>query len=342
MPRSTWSPSALRKSKGELNDINRYLCQSQPCRNSRHRHLHLHLHLHPHLQPVQTTTAQPIHQELEKSTAPSPSPSPSSRRKAQSSTRRPFVCQTCDRAFTRRLTLKRHLQTHDGTKPFQCPICSKGLSRKHVLLQHLRVHSKRHVPFTCFVCTRHYTRLHDLGLEETIAGMANPRLICVHCLGDGAGDSSSRVKTPSSTSSPSPSPNRRRGPSSHQSNQHHLTVTGNGYNESRRHMLLSQVVSSQPNVSITKAPQASFECPYASCPKRYTQNGSLQAHIRSNHTGERPFSCRHCNRSFARKPSLKRHSLSHLAYRAHQCGVCSRAFTRKDALFQHLVRTHQS
>lgn len=53
---------------------------------------------------------------------------------------KPFKCNMCDKKFSRKLTLTRHMQTHSGFKPFECHICGKRLSRKHVLVQHLKTH----------------------------------------------------------------------------------------------------------------------------------------------------------------------------------------------------------
>ena len=51
-----------------------------------------------------------------------------------------FKCRMCDKTFSRKLTLTRHMQTHSDEKPFPCHICGKRLSRKDVLMLHLKSH----------------------------------------------------------------------------------------------------------------------------------------------------------------------------------------------------------
>lgn len=56
---------------------------------------------------------------------------------------KPFPCtyEGCDRAFVTKMSLKTHLQTHDGKKLFQCPTCNKCLSTASSLIEHKRTHT---------------------------------------------------------------------------------------------------------------------------------------------------------------------------------------------------------
>ncbi|XP_023648735.2 uncharacterized protein [Paramormyrops kingsleyae] len=65
---------------------------------------------------------------------------------------RDFYCPLCDRKFSTKLTLHRHMGIHQGAKPFGCPHCPYSSRLKASLVQHLRVHTGEK-PFQCSRCS---------------------------------------------------------------------------------------------------------------------------------------------------------------------------------------------
>ncbi|KAL6103659.1 uncharacterized protein ACO6RY_13563 [Pungitius sinensis] len=63
-----------------------------------------------------------------------------------------FCCSICHRKFSSKLTLRRHLGTHEGEKPFSCPHCSYSSRLKASLQQHLRTHTGEK-PYRCTECS---------------------------------------------------------------------------------------------------------------------------------------------------------------------------------------------
>ena len=54
---------------------------------------------------------------------------------------KPYKCDVCDYATTRRGNLRTHQRIHTGEKPYQCDICDKRFSTKPKLTQHIFVHT---------------------------------------------------------------------------------------------------------------------------------------------------------------------------------------------------------
>ncbi|KAI9299377.1 hypothetical protein BJ944DRAFT_151917, partial [Cunninghamella echinulata] len=51
---------------------------------------------------------------------------------------------------------------------------------------------------------------------------------------------------------------------------------------------------------------------------------------------DRPYSCMACQKSFARKHDLQRHTRVHTGVKPYICLCCKKAFARTDALKRHL------
>ncbi|XP_055301583.1 zinc finger protein 501-like isoform X2 [Sitodiplosis mosellana] len=68
---------------------------------------------------------------------------------------RHYECYAC-KYITYDLTImKRHMQTHSGSKPFECSVCSKAFPQNNILRQHLRTHVKQ-LPFACPKCGQRF------------------------------------------------------------------------------------------------------------------------------------------------------------------------------------------
>lgn len=72
-----------------------------------------------------------------------------------------FYCIQCDRDFSTKTNLNRHMLSHQGNKPHVCPECSKSFSQKATLKQHMYTHTGEK-PYVCNVCNRGFTQCKSL------------------------------------------------------------------------------------------------------------------------------------------------------------------------------------
>mmetsp|Transcript_7546 Transcript_7546/g.18211 ORF Transcript_7546/g.18211 Transcript_7546/m.18211 type:complete len:85 (+) Transcript_7546:316-570(+) len=54
------------------------------------------------------------------------------------SNERPYVCATCDKAFSTSSHLTVHNRSHSGDRPYVCDKCGKGFSASSTLTRHMR------------------------------------------------------------------------------------------------------------------------------------------------------------------------------------------------------------
>lgn len=67
-----------------------------------------------------------------------------------------FICDQCDKAFSKQSSLARHRYEHSGQRPHKCDECPKAFKHKHHLTEHKRLHSGEK-PFQCTKCLKRFS-----------------------------------------------------------------------------------------------------------------------------------------------------------------------------------------
>jgi len=76
------------------------------------------------------------------------------------------------------------------------------------------------------------------------------------------------------------------------------------------------------------------------CDKSFRQSSALQQHKHCVHSNRRPYDCRYCGKLFKTSSDLKHHVYTHTGAKPYSCRHCSECFTWPDTLKTHLLKSH--
>ena len=76
------------------------------------------------------------------------------------------------------------------------------------------------------------------------------------------------------------------------------------------------------------------------CNKSFRESSHLQSHKRHIHINRRPYLCPYCGKTFKMNCYLEYHVRIHTDAKPYTCGRCAECFSRLDKLKKHLLKSH--
>ncbi|KAG7298313.1 hypothetical protein JYU34_017912 [Plutella xylostella] len=217
-------------------------------------------------------------------------------------------CVICHEVFSFFSKLNTHMNSH--YPHFICSVCGKCF----ITASRLRAHGYTHDtgPFPCQECGRTFTTLAARESHKSQVHCKTPRYQCPYC----------KIRF-----------TKYDDRNNHMSEKHNekavaykcehcdstfSTTTKRFVHNRRQHCPLER----------------SFKCDF--CEWQFKTKYELGRH-RTKHTGERPFRCSVCPKTFVRRTALAVHLRTHEDFK---CGLCEARFTQKSLLHSHLKEKH--
>ncbi|XP_078535420.1 uncharacterized protein LOC144822142 [Lissotriton helveticus] len=92
---------------------------------------------------------------------------------------KPYVCNQCEKSYSLKGELIRHIRTHTGVRPYACTDCEKSFFQKTHLITHRRTHTGEK-PYVCSFCYKRFNRKDNLNGHQRIHTGEKPYK-CIEC-----------------------------------------------------------------------------------------------------------------------------------------------------------------
>ena len=233
-----------------------------------------------------------------------------------------FKCGACESIFSSKQLCQSHIsrvhmkkdKTGEDQKKaskYSCKKCEFTSTAAQDFYDHMKIEHGEEI--VCDVCEKTFSNIHNLKLHQETVHLKNKTAACYVC-----GKHFDHIRYLKA----------------------HMEIHSDTHKFScskceRRFSCKASLIAHQETHKPKEERTYKYVCNF--CGKQYLLKSNYEDHL-NKHTGEKPYHCKLCNRSFGFRSMLVKHNIYiHSSDRPYSCGQCQKAFK-----FQRLLNNHMT